>query len=130
MAEHSGSRRPQLVRAVARSHVRGTTETYSRKFNAQRARDGIRDLVAEAQHIRTARSGARFQTFVGADMQTYFHLRAIADGRDQMAELLGNDSYEMCARDLGGDGNQIEQTFILSQSANGPKLVLEPGYEL
>lgn len=60
---------------AANGEVIATSETYARKYNAKRAIDTSVGLVAEAQHIRAAKSGARFQTLIGADHQAYFHLR-------------------------------------------------------
>jgi uncharacterized protein YegP (UPF0339 family) len=66
------------INLYARNHeVIATSETFGRKFNAQRSLEGTRDLIATAQQIRAAStSGARFQTFKGTDHKSYFHLRA------------------------------------------------------
>lgn len=64
------------VNLLAQNHeIIATTETYTRKFSAQRAIETSVALTARAQQVRAAKSGAKFQTFIGADHQRYFHLR-------------------------------------------------------
>jgi uncharacterized protein len=64
--------------------VIASTETYAKAFNAQRGMESTIALVSKAQRLRAAASGARFQSFIGADHQAYFQLRG-ANGEVMLA---------------------------------------------
>ena len=108
------------VNLYAQNHeIIGTTETYVRKYNAQRAVDTTVRLVSEAQRIRAARSGARFQTFIGADHQAYFHLRA-ANGEVMLTSegYLNPSSAIDSIASVRENGKNASQYTIL-QAADG-----------
>jgi uncharacterized protein YegP (UPF0339 family) len=87
------------VNLYAQNHeIIATTETYTRKFNAMRAIDTSVAIVSEAQRVRAAASGARFQTMVGADYQSYFQLR----GRNGEVMLASSEGYVNTANAIAG----------------------------
>jgi uncharacterized protein YegP (UPF0339 family) len=109
------------INLYARNHeIIATSETYASKFSAQRSLDSTRDLVATAQQIRAAStSGARFQTFKGADHKSYFHLRA-KNGE----VLLQSQGYLHAASAIAGiasvrEHGKIAAQFSLLEAADG-----------
>jgi uncharacterized protein YegP (UPF0339 family) len=61
---------------AANGAIIGTSEMYTRKYNAQRGIDTVVALTTAEQRTRAAtEGGARFRTFRGADNQFYFHLK-------------------------------------------------------
>ncbi|HEY4182795.1 MAG TPA: YegP family protein [Kofleriaceae bacterium] len=108
------------VNLYAQNHqVIATSETYTRKFNAQRGRDAAVNIVAEAQHVRAAAQGAKFQTFKGSDNQTYFHLRA-ANGEVMLAsEGYVNPSSAVSATESVRTNGKLAERYQLLQAADG-----------
>ncbi len=104
----------------AQNHeIIATSETYTRKFGAQRGIETARALVAEAQQIRAARSGARFQTLVGADHQTYFHLRG-KNGEVMLAsEGYVNAAGAVRATDSVRENGKIAARYEVLQASDG-----------
>ncbi|HEY4057611.1 MAG TPA: YegP family protein [Kofleriaceae bacterium] len=108
------------VNLYAQNHqIIATSETYTRKFNAQRGRDAMVNIVADAQHIRAAAQGAKFQTFKGSDNQTYFHLRA-ANGEVMLAsEGYVNPSSAVDATESVRENGKLAERYQLLQAADG-----------
>jgi uncharacterized protein YegP (UPF0339 family) len=104
---------------AANHEIIATSETYPRKFNAERALDASVTLVAKAQHIRAASSGAKFQTFVGADHQAYFHLR----GKNGEV-MLSSEGYLNTASAIKAiasirENGKIASRFSIKSAADG-----------
>ena len=108
------------VNLYAQNHeVISTTETFAKKFNAERSVASVRDLVAKAQQVRAAKSGARFQTFTGADHQHYFQLRG-ANGEVMMqSEGYVNAKGAVDATDAIRTNGKIKSRYTVLQAANG-----------
>ncbi len=65
-----------FVLKARNGRVIGTSETYTTAYNAQRGADGVKRNVGEYLDWLANRTGARFQTFQGADDRFYFNLYA------------------------------------------------------
>ena len=65
-----------FVLEARNGRVTGTSEMYSTAYNAQRGADAVKRNVGEYLDWLANRTGARFQTFQGADDRWYFNLYA------------------------------------------------------
>jgi len=104
----------------AQNHeIIATSETHARKFNAKRGMETAVNLVSEAQQLRAARSGARFQTFVGDDHQSYFHLRGKNGEVMMQSEGYLNGASAIKAIESVRTNGKVADRYKLLQAADG-----------